>query len=144
MIHLEPITPENWRTPLRVAAAQRDYVASPEKLLARAYAFREARSEALMVYSDNVPVGMVLYHDCDPLQAYDFSQFFIDERYQNRGYGTAAARLVLDLMKRDGKYAKVVLCYIEGDTAARRLYEKLGFHLTGEQDEDEIIMEKAL
>ena len=45
------------------------------------------------------------------------------------------------MMKNDGKYDKVVLCYIEGYDAARNLYEKLGFHHTGDADGDEIIME---
>ena len=47
-------------------------------------------------------------------------------------------------MRQDGKYDKVYLCYIEGDDAAKRLYEKLGFHHTGEAWEDEITMEMEL
>ena len=42
------------------------------------------------------------------------------------------------------KYGRVVLCYIEGDDPARKLYEKLGFRHTGEADGNEIIMEKLL
>jgi len=52
--------------------------------------------------------------------------------------------LIIQMMKDDGKYDKVVLCYIEGDDAARNLYEKLGFRHTGEAYEDEIIMEMNL
>ena len=48
------------------------------------------------------------------------------------------------MMERDGKYDKAVLCYIDGNEAARNMYEKLGFHLTGERDGNEIIMEKKL
>ena len=36
------------------------------------------------------------------------------------------------------------LCYIDGNDAARCMYEKLGFKLIGEADEDEIIMVKEL
>ena len=39
---------------------------------------------------------------------------------------------------------KVILCYIDGNEAAKNMYEKLGFHLTGESDGNEIIMEKLL
>ena len=46
-------------------------------------------------------------------------------------------------MRRDGKYKKAVLCYVEGNTAAKNLYEKLGFAET-DRDGDEIIMEVAL
>ncbi len=144
MIRLETVTPENWRFDLHVSQAQKDYVADKTTLLARAYAFRAYRSHAFMIFNNDTPIGMALYYDCDPLAAYDFSQLFIDERYQGNGYGLAAAKLILDRMKQDGKYEKVVLCYIDGNEAAKKLYEKAGFHLTGEQDEDEIIMEMAL
>lgn len=43
-------------------------------------------------------------------------------------------------MKKDSKYKKVALCYVEGATVAKKLYEDLGFSETG-RDEDEIEME---
>ena len=68
---------------------------------------------------------------------------FIDERYQGRGYGRAAVRAILDELKADGRYDKVVLCYIEGNETARKLYESFGFTETG-RDGDEIVMELPL
>lgn len=84
-----------------------------------------------------------MYYDFEPLSAYDFSQLFIDERYQGRGYGRAAVQLILDNMKKDGKYKKVCLCYIEGNEAAKRLYESFGFYEV-DRDGDEIIMERDI
>lgn len=142
MIRLETVGPENWREDLRVSEAQKRFVSDAMKLLARAYAYREHRSCAYIIYDGDIPVGMALYYDCDELCAFDFSQLFIDERYQGRGFGMKAAQQILELMRSDGKYDKVVLCYIDGNEAAKRMYEKLGFYLTGERDEDEILMEK--
>ena len=144
MIHLEEITPDNWREELKVSKEQERYVSDAMKILARAYAFRNQRSYACIIYEEGEPIGMALYYDCDELQAYDFSQLFIDERYQGRGYGKMAAKLILDRMRKDGKYSEVVLCYIEGNKAAKEMYEKLGFYHTGEADEDEIVMRKKL
>lgn len=144
MIKLVTIDPDNWRLGLKVSGAQKRFVAESAGILARAYAYRERRSNAYIIYNDDLPVGMALYYDCDELNAYDFSQFFIDERYQGNGFGIEAAGQILELMKSDGKYDKVTLCYIDGNVAAKNMYEKLGFHLTGECDEDEIIMEKVL
>ena len=144
MIHLEEITPDNWREELKVSKEQERYVSDAMKILARAYAFRNQRSYACIIYEEGEPIGMALYYDCDELQAYDFSQLFIDERYQGRGYGKMAAKLILDRMRKDGKYSEVVLCYIEGNKAAKGMYEKLGFYHTGEDDEDEIVMRKKL
>lgn len=144
MISLRIIDPENWRLGLKVSESQKRFVSDDMRLLARAYAYRESRSNAYVIYNDDVPVGMALYYDCDELNAFDFSQIFIDERYQGKGFGIEAAQQILDIMKSDGKYDKVVLCYIDGNEAAKNMYEKLGFCLTGERDEDEIIMEKKL
>ena len=143
MIRLEDIDAGNWRVPLSVSKGQEQYVASTTTILARAYAYRNARSQALLIYEDETPVGMVLYHDEDSLDAYIFSEILIDEQFQGKGYGTAATKLVLDRMKEDGRYHKVVLCYIEGNDAAKKLYEQFGFVET-DRDEDEIIMELDL
>ena len=144
MIRLETVNPDNWRLRLKVSDAQKSFVADSATILARAYAYRESRSKAYVIYNDTLPVGMALYYDCAELNAYDLSQLFIDERYQGNGFGMEATKQILDKMKSDSKYDKVILCYIDGNEAARNMYEKLGFTLTGDRDEDEVIMEKAL
>ena len=144
MIRLVTVNPDNWRTKLEVSSAQKDFVADRVCLLARAYAYRESRSVVYFIYHDDLPVGMALYYDSDELKVYNFSQLFIDERYQGNGFGSEAARQILALMERDGKYDRVVLCFIEGNDAAEKMYERLGFYRTGERDGDEIVMEKVL
>lgn len=144
MIRLETVGPENWREDLKVSEPQKRFVSDSMKLLARAYAYREHRSNAYVIYDGDVPVGMALYYDCEELGAYNFSQLFIDERYQGKSFGTKASQQILERMKSDGRYDKVVLCYIDGNEAAKSMYEKMGFHLTGERDGDEIVMEKML
>jgi len=143
MIRLEDIDPDNWRYPLKVSESQKNYVANSSVILARAYAYRNQRSRAFVIRQDETPVGMGLYYDLPELECYDFSQLFIDERYQGRGYGKEAAKLVLDILKRDGKYSKVVLCYIEGNDTAKKLYEQFGFTEI-DRYEDEITMELKL
>ena len=144
MIRLETVNPDNWRLRLKVSDAQKSFVADSATILARAYAYRESRSKEYVIYNDTLPVGMALYYDCAELNAYDLSQLFIDERYQGNGFGIEATKQILDKMKSDSKYDKVMLCYIDGNEVAKNMYEKLGFKLTGDRDEDEIIMEKAL
>ena len=144
MIRLETVGPDNWRTGLRVREDQRGFVSDSAGILARAWAYRESRSRAYVICSDELPVGMAMYYDLEEEGAYNFSQFFIDQRWQGRGFGREAAEMILRMMKDDGRYGRVVLCYIDGDEAARKLYEKLGFRPTGEADGDEIIMEMRL
>lgn len=106
-MRLEPVNSKNWRTDVRVAESQRHYVADKATLLARAYAYRAENSQAYFLYEGETAVGMGLYYDCPELDAYDFSQFFIDQRYQGRGLGLAGAKLLLEEMRREGKYKKV-------------------------------------
>lgn len=143
MIRLIDIGPDNWRSGLQVAGSQKPYVANSAVMLARAYAYREQRSRAFIVCADETPVGMGLYYDLPEIECYDLSQFFIDERYQGQGYGKEATRTILNAMKADGRYNKVVLCYVEGNEVAKKLYESFGFVET-DRDEDEIGMELCL
>lgn len=143
MLRLVDIDENNWRIPLRVSKEQETHVANSTTMLARAYAYRNARSRAFLICDGETAVGMGMYYDCDEFAAYDFSQIFIDELFQGKGYGRRATQLVLDDMRSDGKYKKVILCYIEGNTAAKKLYESYGF-VEIDRDEDEIIMELAL
>ncbi len=140
MINLQSITPDNWRLGLRVSEAQKHYVANNATLLARAYAYRNYGSEAYVIFNDEIPIGMTLYYECDELNSYVFSEFFIDEKFQGQGLGYEAAMLLIQEMKDKAKYSRIDLCYIEGNEAARKLYEKCGFCLTGECDEDEVMM----
>lgn len=143
MIQLIDVDPGNWRSGLQVAESQKHYVANSAVMLARAYAYRNQRSRAFIVCDGETPVGMGLYYDLPEMECYDFSQFFIDERYQGKGYGKEATKMVLDTLRADGKYNKVSLCYIEGNEGAKKLYESFGFVET-DRDEDEIIMELLL
>ena len=141
MVHLVEIDGENYREPLHVAESQREYVTTTFGMMAMAYAHRNEGGTALLVYADDTPVGMVMYYEYS--DEYILGELLIDEKFQRKGYVEKATELVLDLMRCDGKYSKVCLCYIDGNNAAKRLYEKFGFTET-DKDEDEIIMELHL
>ena len=140
MIRLEPIGPDNWREELAVREDQREFVSEPNKILARAYAYREERSQARLILEDGTPVGMLMWYDYPEQERYVFSQLFIDQRYQGRGLGEQAARMALDEMRADGRFPRVVLCYITGNESARSLYEKLGFRLIKTVEDENIML----
>lgn len=142
MIHLKEVTEDNWRevNSLEVEKEQQHYVCSNLGILARAYVFRAQRSEAKAIYNDSGIVGLLMYRECDKVQAFVFDQMMIDSRFQRNGYGEEAVSKAIKLMRNNGKYNRIVLCYCDGDIAAKNLYTKLGFLHTGEVDEDEIIM----
>ena len=96
MVHLVDIDEANWRVPLKVSKAQEIFVVNSTTILARAYAYRNSRSCAFLICEDETPIGMVLYHDGESLNAYILSEIFIDERFQGNGHGRVATKLVLD------------------------------------------------
>ena len=63
MIELRPITPDNWRTRLKVSPEQERFVASPAVLLARAYAYREQGSRAFVIYDGDTDDTLRVYED---------------------------------------------------------------------------------
>ena len=145
MLKLIPVSEDNWREDLEVFDHQKHYVADRAALLARAYAYRRCRSRAFVVCDDEIPVGMALYYDAPELEAYIFSQLFIDRRYQRRGYGRQAAALVLRAMRRDGRYPRVSLCCLSDNEVGLRFYRSLGFERRPDMDDgDEWVLERAL
>ena len=54
MIHLKEVTPDNWRLGLSVREDQKEYVSDTNRLLARAWAYRDHRSNALVIYDDEI------------------------------------------------------------------------------------------
>ncbi len=127
MITIRDIDDKNWRLDLKVSPSQRRYVASDVIIMARAYAYRNFRSRAFFVYDDELAVGMGLYYDNPECSSYDISQFFIDERYQHRGYGRRAMELVLDTLKRERKFNHIELGCMEDNPVGRNFYGQLGF-----------------
>lgn len=60
----------------------------------------------------------------------------IDQRFQNKGYGTEALRQILKILKQEGRYNGVEVCVNREDTMAKHVYEKVGFVDSGYIDED--------
>ncbi len=121
---------------LEVAEEQKKYLDSPVGIIARGYAYRNHRARVIGIEDDGELVGLALVKDLDEEPAcYDLQQFMIDARYQGRGIGTEALRMILAELRRERKYDRVDLCVSKEDTSAIRVYEKVGFTDTGYVDE---------
>ena len=141
MIHLEPITQDNYRECMRleVAPSQVRFVAPVAKALGEAYVYYQT-SRPFAIYCDEQMVGFLLLRELREMDCYYLSQFMIAADQQQKGYGRQAMRVLVDLLKEEKKYPKVDLCYVEEAEGARRLYEGLGFKPI-DKDANEIIME---
>jgi len=139
MIKLTEVTEENWFAvaDLGVKENQKKYVAPAIGILARGYVYRDCNARVYAIENDGTIVGTSLVREfSDEPQGYDLQQFFIDKRFQGKGYGSAALGLILDELRKEGHYDQVEVCVKKDDTAAIHLYEKHGFVDSGYIDED--------
>ena len=139
MIRLTDVTEENWLdvADLSVNDDQRRFVAPAIGILARGYVYRDCKARIYVIENDGTVVGAALVREfTDEPLGYDLQQFMIDRRHQGKGYGSEALALILDELRKEGRYDHVEVCVKKDDTAAIRLYEKHGFVDSGYIDED--------
>ncbi|MEA5038804.1 MAG: GNAT family protein [Clostridiaceae bacterium] len=105
--------------------------------MARGYVYRAHNAKVIGIADDCQMVGVALVKEMDEAPAcYDLQQFMIDKRYQNKGFGTEALKLILSQLCREGKYNCVEVCVNKADISALHVYEKAGFIDTGYIDDD--------
>ena len=121
---------------LSVNENQRGFLDTALGIIARGYVYRASRARIIGFEADGALVGLALVKDLDEEPAcYDLQQFMIDGRFQGRGFGTEALRLILAELEKERKYPCVEVCVKNTDSPALRLYEKLGFVDTGYVDD---------
>ena len=139
MIRLTGIDEDNFfaARALSVAPEQRGWLDSAVGILARGYLYREANARVWAIELDGAVIGLALVKDLDEQPAcYDLQQFMIDRRWQGRGWGAQALRLILERLAAEGKYDCVEVCVKRADLAALGLYGRAGFVDTGYVDPD--------
>ena len=139
MVQLVEINETNWpeARKLSVKDEQQGFLDSAAGILARGYVYRASRARVIGISDDGTMVGLALVRDLQEEPAcYDLQQFMIDRRFQGRGYGTAALRLILAALERERRFDCVEVCVKQDDAAALHVYEKVGFKDTGYIDPD--------
>ena len=139
MIRLAEVTEANWMevASLSVKDSQKGFLAPAVGILARGYVYRNCGGRVYAIENDDTVIGAALVREFteEPL-GYDLQQFMIDQRYQGKGYGSQALKLILDELREEGHFDHVEVCVKKEDTSAIRLYEKHGFRDSGYADPD--------
>jgi diamine N-acetyltransferase len=137
-VELRQITSETVRAicALEVAADQRSFVAPNAVSIAEAHFTPGHWMRA--IYADGRPVGFVLTFD-GPSVGYFLWRFMIAEGHQARGIGRRAMQQVLEHWRELG-VTSASTRVVPSNTGATRLYESLGFRLTGEAEDGELVM----
>ena len=125
---------------LRVAAAQRRFVAPNVYSLAQAWVMGRAACP-FAVYAGDVMVGFVMVGYYKKMDVYGVRRLMIDQKHQSKGYGRAALRLAVGYLARETGVRSVYLSYSPDNKAAEALYASEGFVRVGELERyGEILM----
>lgn len=145
IVTLREITKQNLNDilGLKVAPHQEQFVASNAVSLAQAH-FEPVLPWFRAIYAGEVPVGFVMFEYNATERVYFLWRFMIDAGYQRRGYGQQALELLFEHIKTlPGADALYTSC-VPGDGSPGPFYEKMGFAYTGDEDDGELVMRRAL
>ena len=126
MIELRTINENNYTDCLNLKAsvANENFADSVAYSLAEAWVhYKDTKPFA--IYADETMIGFVSMYVGE--ENYQIINFLIDDAYQKRGYGTAAAKLCIDFLYKEYKARRVSAPVNQCHTAAQKFWTKLGF-----------------
>lgn len=131
VIRLVPIDKSNWEdaAQLQVRDDQADFI-TPNVWSIAESKFHEALKPTA-IFDGRRMVGFLMYGRDPQDNRYWLYRFMIDRRYQGRGYGAAALRVLIAQLQRIPGCAELNVGYDPHNHAAERLYLRLGFEKTG-------------
>lgn len=134
-LSIVPVTAENRSevSALHVASGQEGFIETVAQCL------EEAREQSVWnpvgIYADEIAVGFSMYGYWPRSRRAWLDRLLIDGRYQHRGYGRAAVRLLLERIREEYPDCRDILLSVYADNPrAARLYEQFGFTFNGEKD----------
>ena len=96
----------------------------------------EEHTTLYAIMQDETIVGLLgLGYDEDGVSGY-INPLMIDGRYQGNHYAEQAMTIAMQLLKDDYHASAVHLGHRKANLGAGRLYEKLGFEIVGEDEQD--------
>ena len=139
-VTLCPVNGENWFavTQLRVRQDQQDFVMDNSFSLAQAAYM--PRLYPVAVLCDGAPVGFALYGWDADYPGWSVYRLMVDAKWQGRGIGRRALAQVIDRVRQQPDAPCLYISAEPENAAALKLYESMGFALTGEIIEGEVAL----
>ncbi|WP_051236948.1 GNAT family N-acetyltransferase [Paenibacillus pinihumi] len=141
IISLLPITNENQDECIRLKPKKEQETLVASNADSLIHATNEPTSRPFGIYLDDVMIGFLLFDNEMYKDGYYWIlRFMVDERYQGKGYGSAAIREVIRKLESKPDCRQIRVNHIPHNTNANRLYKSLGFEETGEIEDGEIVL----
>lgn len=132
MVELKPITKENLDAvlALRIRDSQAGFVSSVAEALSQAYVYRDT-AYPFAVYHGGDAVGFIMLGYYEKKAYYTLWKLLIDAQHQNKGFGREALEKGIAFLQRSFGITEIYTGVVPKNTAAKRLYVRLGFQPTG-------------
>jgi diamine N-acetyltransferase len=127
---------------LSVTEKQNNFVASNAVSIAQAYFNKYAWFRA--IYADEEPVGFIMLYDDSDKTEYFLWRLMTDARYQGMGFGRRAMELLIEYVRTRPNATELMTSCVPGDGSPLGFYEKMGFKLTGEKEDEEVLLRLVL
>ena len=142
MINFREIIEDNFRDIINMNRPDEErYVASNSVSLSQAWLYRKNNDVyPFAIYEDDTAVGFMMLDEDLEERCLTIWRIMFPEEHTNKGYGTEAIKLIIELARKSGKYDCMTLDYVIGNERAKYVYEKIGFKDTGEISNGEVVM----
>ena len=135
MISLKEITMQNFNECMSLERKSQKYVGNATDVLAEAYIYR-FNSTAYGIYLDDEIIGLVILKDKPSNSPYSFTDLFISDHYQNKGYAKTAVSLIIDKFKSEKLASYIEIQVHNTNQYAIKSYKDNGFRITGNSQWD--------
>jgi diamine N-acetyltransferase len=118
---------------------QKEMVSPLWFIIGRAYLNKDNYFPCIIYTLDDKPIGFISFSSwLGNSEAYSWS-YFIDLKYQGKGYGKSAAELAIKILKKAAPYKSIKLATEKNNTKAHKLYSSLGFSKSSEMDGEDLV-----
>ena len=132
-ITFEKITDYDEKINLKVQNHQTYYIESIEECLNEAKYYDKWQAHKIFVEKDLVAFGMYATFPEENNRVF-LDRFFIDENYQGKGYFRQIMPVLIEKIKQEYNLNELYLSVYIDNAVAYKLYQEIGFKLTGEVD----------
>lgn len=127
-VNIKEVDKENWYEccELEVLEEQKKYM-EPNAISIAQSKF-EPTLKSFAIYLENKIVGFVMYNSVkEELDSYWIYRIMIDKKYQRKGIGKIATKLVIEQMVKLPECKRIAVGYHPENQGSYNLYSKLGF-----------------
>jgi diamine N-acetyltransferase len=139
LIELRTITEENFRECLNLAASVEDenFVDPVVYSLAEAWLFY-SDTKPYAIYENSKMIGFVSMYVGE--ENHQIINFLIDDAYQQKGFGTAAAKACIDFLRDKYGARKISVPVKTEHLVAQKFWRKLGFDFSNNIEDGYVFM----